>query len=577
MSITITDTEFIKIVEAAADFDDYRCGTYFERSRKSESTRWELSAVTAESLAQTLPGPQSARMHLSKSVDGSTMGDLFSRGTDSPLRLRNPAMLPPWACELREMFDGLATHDFATNRTPPLHRLCECGSRYGFQRLQTKISSELRNYISAKAKERLNIDLRRMLAHTTRPCFALGLEASRLAYQALRSNAQEIDRKSAEITRLRGVPSEQLCFMFKMFPVLGRLWSQLISQWCKHINELLLRFTADRRALSHAFFSGERIDKIIDLRAGLSDPHNEGRTAVLLQFESGSVIYKPRGGDGEWEWLHLLRWMNSQSFRPKLRAARVLRREGYCWMEQIQPKPCKDQDAARRFYGRVGGMLAATYLLRAVDCHRDNMIASREYPILIDIETLWHVEREKKTKSLLEPLYGTGFLPSSGRRSSFQYQSSALGRTNPGEHTPHIAAKPLSAERYEIEISNGFRRAWRCLLGTTARRAAFGRHAQRIRRRKRRWIYRSTRDYDAIRRASIQPAALRTGIERDLLIARSCARSAVPQAVIREEINALKRLDIPYFTRKTRAAPPPPQDQEAPTEIVEALRRAVHL
>jgi hypothetical protein len=572
--MSITDTEFIKIVEAAADFDDYRCGEYFELSRESESTRWDLSAVTAASLAQALPGHQSARIHLSKSVDASTMGDLFSRGTDSPLRLRNPAMLPPWACELREMFDGLATHDFTTNRTSPLHRLCECGSRYGFQRLQTKISSELRNYISAKAKERLNIDLRRMLAHMTRPCFALGLEASRLAYHALRSHAQESDRKSAEITRLRGVPSEQLCFMFKMFPVLGRLWSQLISQWCKHINELLLRFTADRRALSHAFFSGERIDKIIDLGAGLSDPHNEGRTAVFLQFESGSVIYKPRRGEGEWEWLSLLRWMNSQSFRPELRAARVLRREHYCWMEQIQPKPCNDQGAARRFHRRLGAILGAAYLLRAVDCHRDNMIACGEYPVLIDAETLWHAT---KTQSLLEPLYGTGFLPSSGRRSSYQYQSSTLGRTNPGEHTPHIAAKPLSAQRYEIEISNGFRRAWRCLLGTTARRAAFGRRLQRIRRRGRRWIYRSTRDYDAIRRASIQPAALRTGIERDLLIASSCARGTVPQAVIREEINALKRLDIPYFTRKTRAAPPPPQDQEAPTEIVEALRRAVHL
>jgi hypothetical protein len=573
MSITVTDTEFIKIVEAAADFDDYRCGKYFEPSRESESTRWELSAVTPESLAQTLPGPQSARIHLSKSVDASTMGDLFSRGTDIPLRLRNPAVLPPWACELRELFDGLATHDFTTNRTSPLHRLCECGSRYGLLKLQTQISSELRNLISAKAKKRLNTDLRRMLVGTTRPCFALKLEASRLASDALRFHARET-YQITRIMHLRGTPSDHLYAMFKMFPVLARLWSQLISQWCKHVNELLLRFTADRRALSRAFFSGERLDKIIDLRAGLSDPHNEGRTAVLLQFESGSVIYKPRRGEGEWEWLSLLRWMNSQSFRPKLRAAWVLRREHYCWMEQIQPEPCNDQGAARRFYRRLGGMLGAAYLLRAVDCHRDNMIACGEYPALIDAETLWHVT---KTQSLLEPLYKTGFLSSSGRRSSYQYESSALGKTTSGEHTPHIGARALCAAQYEFEIIDGFRRAWRCLLGTTARRAAFGRRLQRIRRRERRWIYWSTRDYDAIRRASIQPAALRTGIEQDLLIVSSCARGAVPQAVIREEIKALKRLDIPYFTRKTSAAPPPPEDHATPTEIVEALRRAVHL
>jgi lantibiotic modifying enzyme len=245
-------------------------------------------------------------------------------------------------------------------------------------------------------------------------------------------------------------------------------------------------------------------------------------------------------------------------------------------MEQVRSEPCRDQNAARRFYRRVGGMLGAAYLLKAVDCHRDNIIAAGEYPVLIDAETLWHVARETKTQSVLDVLYGTGFLPSSGRRSSWQSRSSALGRTSPGQHTPRIAAKPLSAASYETEIVNGFRRAWRCLLGTTERRAAFFRRLQRLRRRERRWIYRSTRKYDAIRRASIQPAALRSGIGRDLFIARSCARSGVSQGVVQKEMNALRRLDIPYFTRKA-AGPSFSEKGTTPKELVDALRRAVHL
>ena len=67
---------------------------------------------------------------------------------------------------------------------------------------------------------------------------------------------------------------------------------------------------------------------IVDLRCGLSDPHNEGRTVMLLQFAAGSVIYKPRPGDGEWEWFSFLHGMNALSFHPRLRAARVLRRNG---------------------------------------------------------------------------------------------------------------------------------------------------------------------------------------------------------------------------------------------------------
>lgn len=575
--MTVSDTEFIAIVQAAADFDDYFSGTYFVPAQESFRLQLQGPAARAESLAQALLRSQSKKVNEHENPSARLINQLLVNGTDSQLRLRDPSILPPWAIELRHMLDVLPQHDLITKQASALRELCECGSRYGLQRLETQISSEvLRNHISAKAKERLNSDLRRILARATRPCSALELEASRLAYRALRFHIQETYRETAKITSWRGAGCDQLCFMFKMFPALARLWSQLISQWSNHIAEFLLRLSADRRALSNAFFRGQRIDRIIDLRAGLSDPHNRGRTVVLLQFEAGSIIYKPRGGDGEWEWLSLLRWMNSQPFRPKLRAAGVLRREQYCWMEQVRSEPCRDQNAARRFYRRAGGMLGAAYLLKAVDCHRDNIIAAGEYPVLIDAETLWHVARETKTQSVLDVLYKTGFLPSSGRRSSWQYRSSALGRTGPGQHIPRIASTPLNASTYEVEIVKGFHEAWRCLLGTTERRAAFFRRLQRLRRRERRWIYRSTRKYDAIRRASIQPAALRSGIRRDLLIARSCARSGVSQGVVQKEMNALRRLDIPYFTRKAVGASFS-EKGTMPEELVDALRRAVHL
>lgn len=572
--MTVSDIEFIRIVEAAADFDDYRCAKFFVPRQRSHRMRQGFSAARADAPRAQL-SPQSAITHICKSLGVNPAGDPFGSRTDTLLQVRNPAVLPVWARELREMFDGLREENLATKQTSPLYRLCECGSRYGLQRLKGQISSDVLNRVSQKAKESLNRDLRRTLARVTRPCFALRLEALRLASEALQ--AQETGPKDAERTRVGTMRSEQLCSMFKTFPVLAKLWSQLISQWCNQIADLLLRFTTDRRTLSNAFLCGQRIGKIINLHSGLSDPHNGGGTTAFLQFERGSVIYKPRRGDGEWEWIRFLQWMNSQSFQPKLRGARVLRREGYCWMEHIQPKPCKDQDAARRFYTRVGGLLAAACLLRAVDCHRDNMIASGEYPVLVDAETLWHVARETRPQTCLDALYETGFLASPDRRSSHQYLSSALGRTTPGAHTPQIGANPLNAARYEIEIVNGFRKAWRCLLGTKDRRTAFLHRLQRLRRRTRRWIYWPTRNYDAIRRACIQPVALRSGINRDFLIAGLCARSAVSQMIIRREINALKRLDVPYFVRKSSAIHRIPESRRAPAEIIEGLRHALHI
>ena len=485
--------------------------------------------------------------------------------------------LPYWANDLREMLNGLAAFEFSPQHASPLQKVCEAGSEYGLRTLEETVPSELFSLLRPKAKRCIKDSLRRILARVTRPCFALELNAFRCAYQAIYFQKAFSTPELIEKNFLGERPYDRLISLFKNFPVLAELWSQLICQWCSSVSELLTRVEGDKQRVSRVFFRGKPLGKIIDLRAGLSDPHNRGRTVMRVQFQAGSIIYKPRSGQGEQEWFRLVRYLNAASFRPKLTAARVLSRDGYCWMEKVKFAPGKDQAAARRFYKRLGGMIAAAYLVKAVDCHRDNVIASNEYPVLVDAETLWHPPGNNKTTSPLDGLAATGFVSSSGRRSSYDYRSSALGSTPPGKHTPHIAVTPLRAVRYEIEIVNGFRRAWRCLLRTKARRAAFTRRLQRLRGEKWRRIYRSTGVYDATMRASIQPAAIRSGVDRNVLIARLCGRGAVAQTVIREETNALKRLDIPYFIRRATAGPPLPEDNAAPAEIIEALRGAVRL
>src|SRR6202008_1043288 len=108
------------------------------------------------------------------------------------------------------------------------------------------------------------------------------------------------------------------------FPVLAKLWSQLICQWCDNVSELLARVERDKQALSRCFFHGQPVGEIIDLRAGLSDPHNKGRTVMHVRFQAGSIIYKPRRGHGEQEWFNLVDYLNVRYLRPKLKAARVL-------------------------------------------------------------------------------------------------------------------------------------------------------------------------------------------------------------------------------------------------------------
>ncbi len=163
---------------------------------------------------------------------------------------------------------------------------------------------------------------------------------------------------------------------------------------------------------------------------------------------------------------------------------------------------------------------------------------------------MWHVSPGTERQSFATLIDRTGFFPNANRR-SLQSRSSILGPGTAGNHLPRLAGKPLFAAHYQEEITLGFARAWRCILGTSARRKAFGRRVRRICTRERRWIYWSTEKYAAIREASLQPSVLRLSSERDSFIRRVCQRDAVPSAVINSEVRALKALDIPYFVAQT--------------------------
>jgi len=482
-----------------------------------------------------------------------------------------PSVALSSAVEMRRMLNALADLEFQPGRSPPLVKLCEAGARYGWRRLETAINPKLLAMVSPKARASLARDLRRRLERLTRPCLQLARTSYGLALNSIGKPAGPANPKLTDGMFLGDRPSHRLLALFKEFPVLARLWSQLISQWSDQVTEVLSRFAADHRALAHAFLGGQPIGKIVDIRSSLSDSHNHGRTVMELQFEAGPVIYKPRPGDGEWEWGSLLKWMNAQSFQPTLRAGRVLRRKGYCWMERIEAGPHKNRAEARRFYERIGGLIAAAYLLRAVDCHRDNLIASGEDPVLVDTDALWHVSPGPKTQNPFDVLSRTGFFPDSNPR-SLRSRSSVLSRTNRGGEAARIGAKPLSAVPYEREIVRGFRGAWHSILGTPERRKAFTRRVRRIQSRKGRWICRATEEYAAIQRASIQPGALRSAAERHLLITRLSRRNTVDPEVVEAEIDALARLDIPYFLR-SRKEPLFLERGNIPKDICEALRQ----
>jgi lantibiotic modifying enzyme len=475
------------------------------------------------------------------------------------------------ADRLRRMLAGLGTVGSGSPRQEPLEQLCTIGVSYAWRDLERTGASALLERTSGDAQANLRHYLQGTLEWITRPCFELEWSSYTLATEALglvRPGALQTNEKF-----LGREPVDRLFSFFKKFPALAGLWSVSIDQWRRHVAEILARAAADDRAIARAFLDGASCGRITGVRIGLSDRHKDGRSVALVEFERGRAIYKPRTGTGEAAWASLLSSMNENGFTPLLKNARTLRRKGYHWMEHIAPARCSDVAAVRRFYKRLGGLIAAAYLSNAVDCHRENLIAAGEHPVLVDLDALWHVSSVTKTQNATDLLYRTGFFPNSNP-DSLQSRSSALGKTETGTHLAKTGARAKSPADYADEIVAGFAAGWHCLVGSPPRRAAFQRRVRRIRAQERRWIYFATEKYAAVIGASLQPGALVSATTRADVLRRLSERPTIGADIAEAEVDAMDRLDIPYFTRRTNERMPTVPGSP-PRELLNAVRHAL--
>lgn len=73
-------------------------------------------------------------------------------------------------------------------------------------------------------------------------------------------------------------------------------------------------------------------------------------------------------------------------FRP----IQIIDRGTYGWSEFITAQGCTAPEEIERFYERQGAYIALFYALEATNVHFENLIAHGEYPIMIDLESLFH-------------------------------------------------------------------------------------------------------------------------------------------------------------------------------------------
>jgi class II lanthipeptide synthase len=231
--------------------------------------------------------------------------------------------------------------------------------------------------------------------------------------------------------------------------------------------ELRHRLALDRRAIAASLRGGGRVGRVLEVRSGLSDPHDGGRSVALVRFASGlRIVYKPRPVGLEAAFHRLVAWWNQRVGRLALSAPRVLDRGDYGWVEFVAHEGCADRAAAGRYWERAGALIALAGLLDATDLHCGNVIAHGEHPVLVDLETLLHPRWPGEERSLLD----TGLVPSWIRGPDGDgYDVSGFGAIAPqrfaGAPVPlrqnvvRIGGKIVSPAAFAGRLVTGFRRA----------------------------------------------------------------------------------------------------------------------
>ncbi len=177
--------------------------------------------------------------------------------------------------------------------------------------------------------------------------------------------------------------------LFEDKPVLLRLIASITRQWIETSREFVMRLDSDLAAVRRDILHSGAGSRVARIEGDLSDPHNGGRSVLIVRFEDGArVVYKPKDVRLDAAWYALVERLNGSGAPVELKAAHVIARDGYGWTEFIDHAGCADDEACERFFRRAGAWLALFHCFAGTDMHQENLIAAGEHPVPIDLEMI---------------------------------------------------------------------------------------------------------------------------------------------------------------------------------------------
>jgi type 2 lantibiotic biosynthesis protein LanM len=417
-------------------------------------------------------------------------------------------------------------------------------------------------------------------------------------YERFARQRQAGDASGASYSRfasrlMRGDAAREL---FVSHSFAARTADLLLRQYEANTRRLAERLEADRALLEQQY--GRALGEVIAVEPGRSDRHEGGQQVAILTFDSGvKLVYKPRSIELFGAFQHLLAWLRDKGFPLAPPALAVLVRPHWGWIEFAAGGEPRDEAAVTRYYERAGALLFLSWLVSARDLHMENVIATSEGPVLIDLDAIagpeaaaggagtftraqTRIGRSALATGLLSfahtdaagRIYEAGGLCGRGGHVAAveapvwkELESDALHLTRETRHAEaeanvvRLQGAVQRAEEHSDAIVRGFREAWDFVAPQTGALLSGDGPLSAFRSGRTRVIFRPSAIYAAIHARLLTPALLRDGIEPSL-VAETLNRAFVNDLerpalwpLAREERQELLAWDIPIFHVSTTA------------------------
>jgi lantibiotic modifying enzyme len=571
----VSRNDLVKIVERASTIAERLSPEFLPKETQdsdiSKNTKREKWCKTVAQGNQELFEKRLAMYGMNWSTVRSILGSVS---------LATPDILPTWADTLEKALNATTLiaqqseiNNIKSNNSIPFEEFFLGFIEVARKKLKTQAGSSYK---------RLSEQSHRSLEHSLlQRLFSVAKQALNWEFSIFRSfhntaflqlSKQSLDFSTEQYQKfVQNLMTYKLLSFFQEYSVLARMMAVLTDFWVNATCEFLQRLASDWSEIETIFQA--ELKQVVTVKPALSDPHNQGRTAIALTFDSGlQLIYKPKDLGIEEAYFQFLSWLNQHSGLLPLKLLKVINRSTYGWVEYVKHLPCSNKGELQRYYQRAGMLLCITYALQGTDCTDDNLIACGEYPVLVDLETLMYPQvqfsEEDGTEAYVlegrisNSVLDTGFLPQwQFNPDGSSYDISILGQVSKQQESipanvPYLEGVEISSKDYVEEIVDGFRQMYRFLMEQRDTILASDSPLNALAHQRIRFIFRNTEVYSLILEKTFNPKFLRDGVERsiqlDFLSRLLLSHESKPGCwqLLLAELQATEQLDIPHFTTR---------------------------